>query len=197
MKEIIENNLKKYKITARNRITFHTRLKKYHDSYNNVFFLLNIVTILLVSLTLVIEITKVEMTLISLLSIYTIFTQYYIAQKNYSQRASAALTSYHSIIRLRNKLKHIKLDTPTSEKVLIIEERYNEILNAAENHYDLDDELRMKKDKSRRLKKRNIKLSCSSKLRYIKFDFTFDKIFIYINYAVILFGLIVLINILI
>ncbi|QQE77304.1 SLATT domain-containing protein [Alicyclobacillus sp. SO9] len=136
--------------TRTNRIKLSQRLQRYDEKWRVVFFLLNIEAVVCVVLSLITaQWQSMAFPVFSgVFSIYVILTQYFVSQRNYSERA---LTVHHHELDIEDlilKLKSLILLKADSKKQDMLDQfnaimsEYQRILKNNENHDQIDNERR-------------------------------------------------------
>ncbi len=165
-----------------NRIYASERLYKYSSHWEFLFFLMNVVAVVLLIMSLgkITNGSEDEIVISSIFSIYTILVQYYTITLNYNERA---LKLHYEQLEIEDCILNLKtILRKFNEEQINIEQMessytgvmsvYQTSLKGAENHSEIDD----------LMQKHIIEKSLSQKPH----DFSVDNGFIYFNYLLII-----------
>jgi len=186
----VNKKINSLNVTRGNRIELSKRLNYYSEKWKIIFFFLNFEAVLFVLLSLAgKEISQfwgsTSFTLFSgSFSIYVILLQYYVNELNYNERSLKA--HYHQleiedlILEFKKLIINGKENIQETDYFHIIN-KYQLILKSNENHNSLDN----KKRKAR------------EDILITAFDYTTDKILIFINFIIVVVVPLVIIGLLI
>ena len=170
-----------------NRIYASERLYQYSSHWEFLFFLMNVVAVVLLIMSLgkITNGSEDEIVISSIFSIYTILVQYYTITLNYNERALKLhyeqLEIEDCILNLKTILRKFNEEQINIEQINIeqMESSYTEVmrvyqtsLKGAENHSEIDD----------LMQKHIIEKSLSKR----PYDFSVDNGFIYFNYLLVI-----------
>lgn len=188
-----------WKRTRYNRINISERLKKYESRWNAVMFFMNAFAIVLTIVSLKFPLKPgIDTIIAGCFSIYVILLQYFLTNQNYETRSLRFHYEQLEIEKLRYSLKALLRNSSLPYQAK--QEKYNSITNQYlislknnENHEKIDDKIVKNELNEFHEEKNNSNINGKNKKNYTNVtDRSLDNIFFYVNLAIFL-GVILLV----